>query len=193
MNFKRLLLASALTGLLAGPATANEFEPELRDFAANHINGWMADAKVIAAINAQNQETAGYSQDQIMNLDKQWRAETSNQSRPLIDSVLKRELSEYLRAKKESAQGIVTEIFVMDAKGLNVGQSDVTSDYWQGDEAKWQETFLKGPQAIHVSEVEQDESTQAFQSQVSLPVVDPATGQVIGAVTVGVNVEQLAQ
>ncbi|MEM8755288.1 MAG: hypothetical protein AAGF90_20180, partial [Pseudomonadota bacterium] len=75
------------------------------------------------------------------------------------------------------------------AKGLNVGQSAKTSDYWQGDEAKWRETYLVGPDAIHVSDVEEDESTQTFQIQVSLPIVDG--GAPIGAVTVGVDVEHL--
>lgn len=193
MKLNSLFLAAVLGGFLVGPASANEFAPALQDYAAKQVRGWVADSVVVAAINAQNKETASLSEDEIVKLDKQWRAETSNQSRPLIDSVLKRELSKYLRSKKDGSEGIVTEIFVMDAKGLNVGQSDVTSDYWQGDEAKWKETFLKGPDAVHVSDVEQDESTQAFQSQVSIPVVDPASGQVIGAVTVGVNVEQLAQ
>ena len=99
--------------------------------------------------------------------------------------------AEFLRAKKEASKGLFTEIFVMDNKGLNVGQSDVTSDYWQGDEAKWQKTFLVGPKAIHISDVKKDESTQTYQSQLSLPVVDPANNQVIGAITLGVNVEQL--
>jgi hypothetical protein len=85
-----------------------------------------------------------------------------------------------------------TEIFVMDNKGLNVGQSDITSDYWQGDEAKWQKTYSVGASAIHISDVAKDESTQSFQSQLSLPVVDPANNQVIGAVTIGINVEQIA-
>ena len=76
----------------------------------------------------------------------------------------------------------------MDGKGLNVGQSDVTSDYWQGDEDKWQKTFLAGAGAVHVSEVEFDESSQTYQSQFSMPIVDPATSTVIGAVTVGVDV-----
>ena len=40
-------------------------------------------------------------------------------------------------------------------------------------------------------EVEQDESTQIFQSQVSIPISDPATGTVIGAITVGVDVSML--
>ena len=40
-----------------------------------------------------------------------------------------------------------------------------------------------------VDDVEFDESSQAYQSQVSVAVVDPKTNKVIGAVTVGVNVE----
>jgi hypothetical protein len=79
----------------------------------------------------------------------------------------------------------------MDNKGLNVGQSGITSDYWQGDEAKWQKTYGKGPDAILIDDVEFDESSQTFQSQVSLPVVDSISGEVIGAVTVGVNMDLL--
>ena len=36
-----------------------------------------------------------------------------------------------------------------DNKGLNVGQSDVTSDYWQGDEAKWKKSYKMGAGAVH--------------------------------------------
>ena len=46
---------------------------------------------------------------------------------------------------------------------------------------------------VQIAEVEMDESTQTFQSQLSVPVVDPATGEVIGAVTVGVDVDALMQ
>ena len=79
----------------------------------------------------------------------------------------------------------------MDARGLNVAASGVTSDYWQGDEAKFRETFGKGPRAMHISEVEFDESSQTFQSQLSVPIVDPVTQEPLGAITVGLNAEQL--
>jgi hypothetical protein len=42
---------------------------------------------------------------------------------------------------------------------------------------------------MHLSDVEEDESSQTFQMQISIPVVDGGT--VIGAVTVGVNAEML--
>jgi hypothetical protein len=79
----------------------------------------------------------------------------------------------------------------MDAKGLNVAQSTVTSDYWQGDEDKFSMSFGAGADAIHLGEIEQDESTQAFQSQVSITIVDPQTGAPIGAVTAGVDLSMI--
>jgi hypothetical protein len=79
----------------------------------------------------------------------------------------------------------------MDSKGLNVGQSAETSDYWQGDEDKWQKTYLVGPDAIFVDGVEVDDSSGALQSQVSLPITDPDSGDVIGAITLGINVDSL--
>ena len=79
----------------------------------------------------------------------------------------------------------------MDALGLNVAASAATSDYWQGDEAKWQETFGNGSGEIHISEVEFDDSTGSYQSQVSLPIRDPDTNELIGAITFGVNVQSL--
>ena len=92
---------------------------------------------------------------------------------------------------KKERGGQVLEIFVMDNRGLNVAQSDVTSDYWQGDEAKWKKTYSVGPDAVFVDEVELDESSQTFQAQISMSIKDPATNAVIGAITVGVNVDEL--
>ena len=83
----------------------------------------------------------------------------------------------------------ITEIFVTDARGLNVAASDLTSDYWQGDEEKHSETYAQGTGGFYISEVELDDSTQRYQAQVSFTLVDPATGQAIGAVTVGVDAE----
>jgi hypothetical protein len=187
------LPVTLLLVLLAGSGAvgANSFEAPLRALVDSHIKEWAGSGKVTEAVKAQNTAHAGLSQGDIDRLDKQWREETGGSSRPLVEKVLANELSRFLREVKEKAGGLYTEIFVMDNRGLNVGQSDVTSDYWQGDEDKWKQTFLVGPDAVHMSEVEQDESTQMFQAQLSIPVVDPASREVIGAVTVGINVDEL--
>ena len=92
---------------------------------------------------------------------------------------------------REAAGGTISEVFVMDEHGLNVAASAPTSDMWQGDEAKFTETFPKGPNATHFGDVEFDESSQTFQGQISIPIVDSATGEVVGAMTIGVNAEAL--
>jgi hypothetical protein len=74
---------------------------------------------------------------------------------------------------------------------LNVAQATMTSDYWQGDEDKFTKSFGVGPDAIDISDVEQDESTQVFESQVSITVTDPATGTPIGSITAGIDVGKL--
>ena len=189
---KGLTLGVALLcGAFAIPANANEYAAQLGELAKSRITAIAQSPDIIAAIKAQNAETASYDQAKIDSLDKDWRAQVGAASQPLIDGVIGRDASKHLAQEREASAGLMTEIFVMDARGLNVAQSDVTSDYWQGDEAKWQDTFSKGPGAVHISEVEEDESTQTFQSQVSMSVTDPADGSVIGAITVGVNVEML--
>ncbi len=178
-------------GAFSGQAFAQEHVGPVTDYVKANIESWLSDPVVIGAINEQNAAHAGLTQADIDALDKQWRAEVDAGSKPLIDKVLGTALSKFLAAKQAEAGGMITEAFVMDNKGLNVGQSEITSDYWQGDEAKWQKTYPVGAGAIFIDEVEKDESTQRLQSQVSIAISDPATGQAIGAITLGIDVEGL--
>lgn len=189
---KNLLSATLGVAMLLAPATsANEFEGALRDVADNQLVSWTVEPALIAAIRAQNGAHSGMTQDQIDAMDKTWRAEVDAASGPLIDEVLNRTGSAWLREQKEAMGGLITEVFVMDNHGLNVLASDVTSDYWQGDEAKFQETYPKGPGTIHIGEVEFDDSSQSYQSQVSMVIADPDSGDAIGAITFGLNLEYL--
>lgn len=194
-SFSRLLsVLLPLALLVGGPVSAaGPHEGPMTEYAKTKVAAWLNNPVVINAIKAQNAKHASLTQADVDKLDNQWKAETKASNKPLINAVLGNELSKYLKKVEEDSKGLITEIFVMDDKGLNVGQSDVTSDYWQGDEAKWQKTYKVGPDAIHISDVSQDESTQKFQSQLSLPVNDPDTKKPIGAVTIGIDVEALLQ
>ena len=193
MHIRAFMTCLAAVIVFSGAAAANEFKPGITRHAESQVKSWLKDPVVVNAIKAQNKKHILLSQGEIDRLDKQWRRETGASRQPLIDSLLSNDLSKFLMTKKAESHGLYTEIFVMDDKGLNVGQSDVTSDYWQGDEAKWKKTYPVGANAIHIGGVKKDESTQMFQSQLSLPVVDPDNNQVIGAITIGVNVELLSQ
>ncbi|MCM5557234.1 hypothetical protein [Pleomorphomonas sp. JP5] len=169
----------------------DEYMMAARAYVEQHVMPFLSEAVVVDAVNAQNAKFAGLQQADIDALDQKWRAEVEASDKPMIDEALSSPLSKFLVEQREASEGVITELFVTDDKGLNVGQSDPTSDYWQGDEAKWQKSFQAGPGAVFVDEIEKDESTQQLQTQVSATIVDPKTGAAIGAVTVGINVDGL--
>lgn len=184
-----LLLCSTMG---VSPALAeDDYVAAARAYVEQHVIPLLSDAVVVDAINAQNAKFAGLKQADIDALDQKWRAEVEAADKPMIDEALASPLSKFLVEQREKSEGVITELFVTDDKGLNVGQSDPTSDYWQGDEAKWQKSFQVGPGAIFVDDVEKDESTQQMQTQVSATIVDPKTGAAIGAITIGINVDGL--
>lgn len=177
--------------LLATTANASEFEPAMQSFLENEIASWAQSEVIVQAIMDQNVENGGLSEDSIIALDTQWRGEVGMGATPTISAVLNHPTSDFLREQVAASGGVITEVFIMDMVGLNVAASDVTSDMWQGDEDKFTATYSIGPDAVHFGDVELDESTQAFQGQISLTIVDPSSGEAIGAMTVGVNAEAL--
>lgn len=186
---KRILLTSAFTlSLVAQTAHAIDTTSEITGVLENTLTEWVANPIVTEALRAQNAAHATLTEADVIELDNLWRAEVGATDTPIQSEIMSRAISKYLIEQQDSSNGIVSEVFVFDHIGLNVGQSGLTSDYWQGDEAKYQETYGKGSGAVHISEVELDESTGAYLVQVSSSISDPATGELLGGVTFGINV-----
>jgi hypothetical protein len=176
---------------VAMPAMSEEAHVgPVTEYVNANVKPWLSDPAIVAAIKAQNAANAALDQAGVDALDQKWRAEVEADSHPMIDAVIANPVSALLKTKQEGSGGAITEIFVTDAKGLNVGQSDITSDFWQGDEDKFTKSFGAGAGALFVDVAEKDESTQMLQSQASMTIVDEA-GKPIGAVTIGVNLDQL--
>ncbi len=144
------------------------------------------------SIAAQNKKYKQLAQEEIDKLDKQWREERKSEDQPLVAAILSNPLSNYLTQIQAASGGLFTEIFVMDANGLNVGQSAITGDFWQGDEAKFQKTFPNGADAIFIDEAELNDETKTWRAQVNLTVNDQ-NNTPIGAVTVEYNLTELAR
>ena len=192
MKFIKLALICAISLLPVTSLNAEEAHvAQIRDYIDLDLRPWLNDEIIITTIKAQNEKVADMSEEDIVVLDKEWREQISSDAKPFIDEVLDRPLSKFLAAKQSESAGLISELFVMDAKGMNVGQSSLTSDYWQGDEAKWQKTYLEGADAIFIDSAEVDGSTGALQSQASIAISDPASGEVIGAITIGFNLDAL--
>jgi hypothetical protein len=145
----------------------------------------------VISIGASNDAHGKIDQAGIDSLDKEWKAETKAEKQPLIAEMLSSPLSNYLLYLQAQSAGLYTEMFVMDDKGLNVGQSSVTSDYWQGDEGKYQKTFQVGPDAIFIDEAEFNDGDKTWRAQLNFTLVDPQSGKPIGAATIEMNLTEL--
>mgnify|MGYP001072024562 CR=1 FL=1 len=145
----------------------------------------------ILSVAASNKRHEGVQQAEIDKLDEAWKTEAKSDDQPLIAEILSSPLSSYLLYIQAKSAGLFTEIFIMDKFGLNVGQSSVTSDYWQGDEDKFQKTFQVGPDAVFIDEPEFDDNTKTWRAQVNLTIVDPESKASIGAATAEINLTEL--
>lgn len=161
-----------------------------KTFVAEKAVVWMAKPVVQAALAAGNAAHAMLTEEDISGLDAQWRDQIATSDSPLITPVLSGSTSDYLRQIVDESNGAIAEIIVMDKRGLNAAISAVTSDYWQGDEDKFQKTFSQGAGAIHVSDIELDDSSGVYVVQVSVPVVN-ALGELVGAATFSLDAERL--
>ena len=183
---KTLLVTLSL--LAAAPAWASE--EAYKAFATEQAAVWLANPVIQTAVTSGNEAHVALTEAEIIDLDTLWRAQIGSSDSPLINQVMSSPASDYLRQIVDESQGAIAEIILMDNRGLNAAISAVTSDFWQGDEDKYQMTFGVGPAAIHAGEVELDESSGRYVVQVSVPVLD-ATGQMIGAAAFSLDAEQL--
>lgn len=191
MKLTTLAVLVATVPAFATPVFANQYAPAMSNYLETQIRSWAHSAILVDAINAQNLRTSEYDQGVIDQMDLTWRAEIGTPSTPTITPVIENAAADFLRGQVQASGGHVTEIFIMDAQGLNVAASSMTSDMWQGDEAKHAQTYHVGPDAVHFGDVELDESTQSYQGQISLTIIDPETGLPIGAMTIGIDAESL--
>jgi hypothetical protein len=169
------------------PISADIITPEF----VENLRQQLQQPVAILSVSSSNKNHEGVQQAEIDKLDAAWKSEAKAEDQPLIAEILSSPLSSYLLYTQAKSAGLFTEIFIMDKFGLNVGQSSVTSDYWQGDEDKFLKTFAVGPDAVFIDEPEYDEGTRTWRAQVNLTVVDPASKTAIGAATAEINLTEL--
>ncbi|MEQ8443088.1 MAG: hypothetical protein RIM33_14355 [Alphaproteobacteria bacterium] len=191
------ILAYPLFGALfvaaTGPSLADDPQPLvtpvdqlITEETIAEIKEWATAPIVIEALMSQSP----VEQDVIDALDQQWRQERELDDQPLITSVLASPLSTYLIRLQARSVGKYTEIFIMNRNGLNAGQSGITSDFWQGDEAKFQQTADISPDAVFIDEPEYHADTATWRVQVNMSIADDQNNT-LGAITAELNLTEL--
>ena len=165
---------------------AEEAPQRIVELAHAQLAKWGKNPVIIRAVKAQNGKNRTLAQ--IKAMDKRWRKTPGIAD--YMEKMMESECGQFLRKVQETAP-FYSEIFVMDNQGANVAMTDKTTDYWQGDEAKFKKSYNMGKGAVFVDRVEFDDSSQAYLVQVSVPVEE--NGRVIGTITFGIDVDQVEE
>ncbi len=151
------------------------------------VQPWLGSNEVMQALAQSNSEHRDLTVEKIIAMDARWQSEVVSGEHVMSARMLQNPLSQYLKIVRERQHELITEIIVMDARGVNVGISDLTSDYWQGDEDKFQRASVL-TSGVYLSDIMFDASTQKFQVQASFPLREK--GALVGVVTVGIDIEK---
>ncbi|HWW59768.1 MAG TPA: hypothetical protein VN181_00240 [Thermoanaerobaculia bacterium] len=144
---------------------------------------WASDPAILSATKAQNARKVALAE--VQRLDREW---IEGKAHDLMKQVTTGPCADRLRklAAENAAYG---EAFVSDDQGALVCASQETSDYWQGDEAKFIRAYDGGRGSVFIDRPRLDASAKAHLAQISLPIMDG--GKAIGTITVGVDTTKL--
>ncbi len=119
----------------------------------------------------------------------QWTRQVSGPDSDLKQSMSSSAIGKFLSSVIKNNADKYNEMFLTDNQGANVAAFPLTSDYWQGDEAKFINAFNNGDGKVYIGDLEFDESTKVNAIQISVPV--NYGNKAIGVLVIGVKVDHI--
>ena len=176
----------ALFSKLSSQIDANtDISDSMKTFVKNNLFPLCTNPVFVAETKKQNSKKMPL--DEIKAIDQQWMKAESQLpiQKEKLNNVCAREIKRIVKDL-----GVLAETFVMDNQGGLVGENELTSDYWQGDEDKWTKSFSDGNGGVDISKKKLDKSTGVVDQKISLPIIDES-GKVIGAICIGVKPDKI--
>ena len=133
----------------------------------------------------------------VLTVDSKWQALAPDIAVPMAQDILGLPGSHALHDWQLTHGGLITEILLINDAGTLAAISNLSSDYWQGDEPKFQEVIKqfsrKAPdtELLYISPIHYDASTARFQVFVSGPVLSADSSELLGVVAMGLDIETL--
>ncbi len=127
--------------------------------------------------------------------DREWKnaKQTTTFMQNIIENSLSKEIKEEFELKEFYTEvygfPIFVEVFVTNKYGVNIAQTQKTSDYYQADEEWWQKAKQKGQ---YVSEVLYDESAGMHSIEIAVPLEDKEKN-FLGVIKVVYNIKEIIQ
>lgn len=183
---------SSLSKTVVAPSDATPtFAPEIKKILDEEkvtIQSLANEQTIVEETRIANERDKGITETERIKLDNTWI--NSKEVTPFMRAFLENKTALFLLAFQKTHPGY-KEIFISDAYGLNVGQTNKTSDYYQADESWWKDSFNNGDGKLLNGNVEFDESSQTESIPILAPVLDPLTGKAIGVLKAVLDVTSL--
>ncbi len=171
-----LMITLAWAAFEITPAVQKELDQTIET-----VKGWAAEPVIVSAVAAQNQKGPMAGMD-----NPKWK--TIRRSDDRVKGLQNNDAAKLLKQKLEASQGLYSEAFLNASQGEKVAFVDKTSSYVHKGQPKFDAPLTSGKP--WQGQAEFDESSQAHQIQVAVPVL--AEGKPIGVLVVGVNLTKLA-
>ncbi len=143
---------------------------------------------VFEEVGVSNQKNKNLSIEEILALDEKF--QSSNGNGHFAEQFLTNRTAKTLIEFQEDNPAF-SEIFITDKFGLNVAQTNKTSDFYQADEKWWVDSFNDGRGKEHHGLIEFDESAQAEAISLYIPIIDPATEEAVGIAKAVVSIASI--
>ena len=135
-------------------------------------------------------EATGSPEEVVKQIENRWQSSDPEKPDSIAYNLIHNSSADMIRSIMEKDQESESkfkyaEIFITNAFGANIAQSEKTSDYRQDDEVWWQKAKQNG---IYLSEGGFDESAGVYASDVAIRISDDK-GNFIGVLKAVINVE----
>jgi hypothetical protein len=185
----KLLVLLFITLLPFYAMAVDDYKNDINDLVVKEMKVWLQNDVIAKTLISQNEKSSLLSPTDMKILENSWHSEKRKTKRPLMEKVLENDLAKYLKTLKENSEGLFTELIIIDAYGLNAGQTIVSENYWQGETQKWKNTLGSRSYGTYISELGFDYNTEFFQVEVAFIITQ--NDEPIGVFYAGVDIDQI--
>ncbi len=176
--------------LFANTAHADSHEDKLREYLPQ-IQSALIEQDVVKTLRNYNETRRDMTRTEIDGLEEIWQAELGTTIRPLITGTVRNVTALRMRKVVRNTGPIVTEINLLDARGLSIAQTSVFPRIWEEQTETLMNVATVNAELVRVGEIASDGPGQSRRFEAIVPVADPDTDEVIGSVILVVNADAL--
>lgn len=173
-----------------GFALSDEEQRVIAELVEPRLQRWVQLPRVQTALVEHNRLMESLSRNDIQERKDQWQKAFAQRRYDDIEHWLDVDLSREMSGWVAVSDGVLIQTVLMDAHGFTVAAGAMPADYWLGNTAVYEQAVASQPGQLTFDAVRFYRSTERFNAHVSVQVVQPDTEEILGVLSVGVNVEE---